>query len=326
LRVAELLEHHASVERFTFEQVELHWAHRETIPLLNNALVSTWNVGACFACTKCLLRSVWRTCPSCGGDTIDLRTTTLESTWSAWPAFAQGLALYSWKAPRGLKVIRWLSALVTVGATLAPVFGPWLHNGKPPALGEAGLGLLVGLVFAWPVYTFFCLYLLLFAHVLRGLSALTNLASEISPIGTLRFSVLAKLTRFLSRPLIPQLELWSSSALDGPTERATLTEPLIVNFVRDGWGFMERFDVHLEKPARVKLESGETRELEIHHGGLESASLGVRTEESTLPGWLEAPNRPGLRFKREIPAGTRVVVTRAREGLDDARVHIRFLS
>lgn len=287
--------------------------------------MSTWNVGACFACTKCLLRSAWRRCPGCGRDTVDLRTTTLEHTWSAWPAFAGGIALYSWKAARGLKVIRALSGLVTLGAVLAPVIGPWLRNGKPPELLEAGLGLLVGLVFAWPIYKFFCLYLLLFAHVLRGISALTNLASEISPIGTLRFSVLAKLTRFVSRPLIPQLEVWELSTLDGPTERATLTEPLTVNFVRDGWGFMERFDVHLEKPARVKLESGETRELEILHGGIEANSIGARTEGSTLPGWLEAPNRPGLRFKREIPPGTRLVVTRAREGLDDARVHVRFL-
>ncbi len=287
--------------------------------------MSTWNVGACFACTKCLLRSAWRRCPGCGGETIDLRTSTLEQTWSAWPAFSQGVALYSWRAPRGLKVIRVLSGLVTLGAVLAPVIGPWAHTGKPPELLEAGLGLLVGLVFAWPIYKFFCLYLLLFAHVLRGISALTNLASAISPIGTLRFSVLAKLTRFLSRPLIPQLEVWEFSALDGPTERAMLTEPLTVNFVRDGWGFMERFDVHLEKPARVKLESGETRELALLHGGLEANSLGARTESSTLPGWLEAPHRPGLRFKREIPSGTRLVVTRAREGLDDARVHVRFL-
>ena len=201
--------------------------------------MSTWSVGACFACTKCLLRGVWRRCPTCGGETVDLRTSTLEHSWSAWPAFSQGLALYSWKAPRGLKVIRRLSALVTLGAVLAPVIGPWQRNGKPPELLEAALGLLVGLVCAWPVYKFFCLYLLLFAHVLRGLSLLTALASEVSPVGTLKFSVLARVTRFLSRPLMPQLELWELSTLDGLVQRGVLAEAATLHFARDAWGFMQ---------------------------------------------------------------------------------------
>lgn len=287
--------------------------------------MATWNIGACFACPKCLLRSAWRKCPKCGGETLDLRTQSLQQSWSAWPAFAEGIALYSWRAPRGLKVIRVLSMLVAAGGVLATVVGPYLHTGKPPEPMEAGLSLLIGLLFAWPVYRFFTLYLLFFAHVLRGLSLVTNLASSVSPVGTLKFSVLAGLTRALSRPLIPQLEVWGLDALDGPRERGVLEAPATVNFVRDGWGFMERFDVHLDAPLRVKLETGETRELDVHHGGVEVDPLGARTEGSTVPGWLEAPKRAGVRFTRQLPAGTRLTVTRAREGLDDARLHVRFL-
>ncbi len=280
--------------------------------------VTSWSLGACFACPRCLLRSGWRKCPRCSGVTVDLRVESLQLSWSAWRGFAAGWALYSFRAVRALKVLRWGAGLVTLGACLAPVFGPWLRNGHPPELMEAGIGLLVGLVFAWPIFEFMSLYLLLVAHVLRGLSWATALAAELSPVGTLKFSVLAKFTRALSRPLLPQLEVWPTNALDGPSRRGVLTAPLRLDFVRDGWGFMERHDVHATTAMRVKWESGEAADLALTHGGVDFArATSARADGSTLPSWLEAPGRAGVRFKREFPAGTLVVVT-----LDDARVHV----
>lgn len=288
-----------------------------------SSAVTTWSLGACFACPRCLLRSEWKKCPRCSGVTVDLSVESLQSTWSAWRGFAEGWALYSFRAVRALKVLRWGAALVTVGACLAPVFGPWLRNGRPPELLEALIGLVVGLVFAWPIYEFMALYLLLFAHVLRGLSFLTGLAAELSPVGTLKFSVLAKLTRALSRPLLPQLEVWPTNALDGASQRGVLTTPLRLEFVRDGWGFMERHDVHAATPMRVKWESGEETDVALTHGGVDFAqAMSVRSDGSMAPSWLESPGRAGVRFKREFPVGTRVVLTRARAGLDDARVHL----
>ena len=128
-----------------------------------------------------------------------------------------------------------------------------------------------------------------------------------------------------SRPLLPQLELWELSRLDGAKQRGVLAEPATLHFARDAWGFMERHDVQLAAPLRVTWESGETQPLELLHGGVAANSLGTRTEGADLPGWLETPGRPGVRFTRVLPAGTHVEVTRAREGLDDARVHVRFL-
>lgn len=281
-----------------------------------------WNVGACFTCVKCLLRSVWRKCPRCGGETVDLRSESLEVKWSAWRGFAEGWSLVSFRGVRAMKVIRRFAALITVGAVLSPVVGPLLRGGHTPELLELVIGFFVGLLFAWPIFEFMSLYLLFFAHVLRGLSWLTSLGAEISPVGTLKLSVIAKLTRWLSRALIPQIEVMSSS-LDGVSLRGVLAVPTTFHFVRDGWGFLERFDVHVPEPLKVTLD-GREESLTLSHGAV-ILDGGVRSEGSTLPQWLEVPKRAGVRFRREVPAGAQFVLTRSREGLDDARVMLRFV-
>lgn len=161
--------------------------------------VSIWNVGECFTCTKCLLRSAWRKCPRCGGHTVDLRVESLEGKWSAWRGFAEGWSLASVSGVRAMKRLRGLAGVLTVGACLAPIAGPWLKKGQPPELMEIGIALVMDALIAWPLFWFFSLYLLLFAHVLRGLAWVTSLGAEISPVGTLRFSVLARLTRVMAR-------------------------------------------------------------------------------------------------------------------------------
>lgn len=287
--------------------------------------VSTWNVGACFACTKCLLRSTWRRCPRCQGDTVDLRVTSLETSWSAWRGFAEGWSLASWRAPRALNVLSRVAAAFTFFCCLGPVIGPWLDKGAAPSGVELLLSVVLGAVVAWPLWQFFRLYLLFIAHVLRGLAWITSFASEISPVGTLKFSVIARLCRGLSRPLLPQLEVFGGSSLEGAPVRGVLSAPVVVNFVRDGWGFMARFDAHVASKLALTRDDGAVEVVELTHGGVQvPPTVGTRSDGSTLPAWLDAPKRPGVRFMREVPAGTRVTVTRGREGLDDARVHVVF--
>lgn len=220
-----------------------------------------------------------------------------------------------------MKVIRVLALLFTIGACLAPLIGPWLKKGQPPALMEVVIALVMDALLAWPLFWFFSLYLLLFAHVLRGLSWVTSLGAELSPVGTLKFSVLAKLTRAMSRALIPQLEVKRVATLDGAPLRGVTTAPVTLHFVRDGWGFMERFDVHAPSPLPVKFDSGESQELALTHGGVDLEVVGTRREGSELPSWLEVPKRSGVRFQRELPKGTRFVLTRGH----DARMLLRLL-
>lgn len=98
-----------------------------------------------------------------------------------------------------MKRLRGLAGVLTVGACLAPIAGPWLKKGQPPELMEIGIALVMDALIAWPLFWFFSLYLLLFAQVLRGLAWVTTLGAEISPVGTLKFSVLARLTRVMAR-------------------------------------------------------------------------------------------------------------------------------
>ncbi|MGV3619244.1 MAG: hypothetical protein ACO1OB_00425 [Archangium sp.] len=266
--------------------------------------MTVWNVGACFTCTKCLLRSVWRKCPKCGGATVDLRVRTLD--------FADGASLFSIRGLRAMKTIRVLAALLTFGACLAPIVGPWLHDRRPPELMQVGIAVVMDVIIAWPLFWFFSLYLLCIAHVFRALAWLTSLGAQVSPVGTLKFTVLAKLTGGISRALIPQVEVKAVHSLDGPSRRGVLTEPVTLHFVRDAWGFMERCDVALPT-LHVKFETG-TEEVVVTHGGVRPGDA-MQREGSALPAWLEVPNRKGVRFHRELPAGTPIVFTRDGDGL-----------
>jgi hypothetical protein len=132
------------------------------------------------------------------------------------------------------------------------------HDGQ---LLELGLWLLVSLVFAFPLplFWFFSLYLFFIAHLTRGLALVTSLAASITPLGKRRFSLVARLFRWMSRPLLPQLELWTMEQMDGPPQRATLLAPLRVDFVRDGWGWLERYDAVIATPPRVKCRRSSRR-------------------------------------------------------------------
>lgn len=282
----------------------------------------SWSLGACFACPRCLLRGVWSKCPRCGDATLDLTRAPLDDRWSALPAYAAGYGLTSPRSVRSLKVIRRLSAFVTFVCCLGPILGPWQKTGSPPTLLELGLSVLVSLVFAFPLFWFFSLYLLFIAHLMRGLAVLTSLAARITPLGRRDFSVLARLTRWLSRPLLPQIELWTMEHIDGPSQRATLVTPLRIDFVRDGWGWLERFDAVIATPPLVKLESGEEHELAVAHGAVTVNPTAPRRDGASLPGWLEVPVRQGVRFHREFPAGTVFEFRRTGADFDVPRVHL----
>lgn len=290
--------------------------------------MATWSLGACFVCPSCLSRGVWGRCQVCKGETIDLRQgmDLLQQRWSAWPAFAAGRALYSPRVVPSFRVLKWLTALATFATMLAPIFGPWAKSGRPPEGLELGLSIGVGLVMSPLVFGFYAGYFLFIAHLLRGMSVGLSLLGDVMPIGRARLQLTAKLSRFLSRPVIPQLEVIEPGELTEGRSRGVLTEPLTLEFVRDGWGLMERFDAHAMGPAKVKLDTGELTTVALEHGGVQfDQAMSQRLEASAaLPGWLLAPGRDGVRFRREFPAGTRVTFNRAREEHDDARVLFRL--
>lgn len=210
--------------------------------------------------------------------------------------------MFSFRAVRATKVIRSLALLVTIGAVLAPVVGPLVREGHSPEL----LGLGVGLLFAWPVFEFMSLYLLFIALVLRGMTRVFS------------FLFVSKITRVLSRALIPQLEVRRVEVIGGSPLRGVRTQPVTLHFVQDAWGFMERFDVHVFEPLRVKFEDGVEQSLELTHGAL-AIEPALQTPGSQVPTWLTVPKRDGVRFHRELPTGTRFVLTRG-----DAVVMLRF--
>jgi hypothetical protein len=163
------------------------------------------------------------------------------------------------------------------------------------------------------------------AHLTRGLALVTSLAASITPLGKRRFSLVARLFRWMSRPLLPQLELWTMEQMDGPPQRATLLAPLRVDFVRDGWGWLERYDAVIATPPRVKLESGDELELPVSHGAISlNPTVSARREGASVPGWLLVPGRDGVRFHREFPAGTSFRFNRTGAGLAVPRVLLEF--
>ena len=286
--------------------------------------MTVWNLGASFVCTSCLSRGVWRRCQNCKRETIDLRqgTELLQQRWSAWPAFAAGRALYSPRVVPSFRVLKWITTIATLATALAPIIGPWAKSGHPPEGLELGISIAVGLIMIPIVFFFYAGYFLFIAHVFRGMSAGLGFLADVMPIGRARFQITAKISRFLSRPLLPQLELADSGEFTQGKSRGVLTDPLTLDFVRDGWGLVERFDVLASAPAKVKLDGGEETVVQLEHGGVSyEQSMSRRSDfAGALPAWLHAPGRDGVRFRREFPAGTRVTVSREREEHDDARV------
>ncbi len=286
--------------------------------------MATWILGACFVCTSCNTRSVWKTCQRCRAETLDLREglAALENRWSAWPAFAQGRTIYSPRSIASFRILKWLAAIATLGAALAPVLGPFQRTGRSPAPLELTIALGTGLVLSPFVFLFFTVYFLFIANLLRGLSLFFAGAAAITPFIGRRFEIVAMFSRFLSRPLIPQLETVGPGELTEGRTRALLKEPLTLEFVRDGWGLMERFDVVALTPAKVTLDSGEVTEVALEHGGIEFDQAMSRRSaaQATLPAWLQAPGRLGIRFRREFPAGASVVISRGRQANGDSRV------
>lgn len=286
--------------------------------------MATWNLGACFACTSCLTRSAWRRCPACTRETIDLRggAALLEARWSAWPAYAAGRALYSPRAIRSFRILKWIAAIATFATALAPVLGPWARQGHPPSGLELGIALGVGAVMSPLVFIFYSAYFLFIAHLFRGMSLALSAMAAVTPIGRARFEIVSRISRVLSRPLLPQLEVAGPGELVDAGGRGVLAQTLTLDFVRDGWSLMERFDVVATAPAQVKLDSGETTRVALEHGGVQydQAASKRLDASSALPAWLQAPGRDGLRFRREFPAGTRVRFSRGREAHDDPRV------
>lgn len=285
-----------------------------------------WNLGACFACTSCLSRSAWRRCPRCKRETIDLRVDTLKDRWSAWPAYAAGRAIYSPRAITSFRVLKWITGLATLATMLGPIFGPWAKTGRPPDALELALAIGVSAVLSPLIFLFYAAYFLFIAHLLRGMSLGLSLLAAVTPIGRARFEITAKLSRFLSRPLIPQLEVIEPGELTEGRSRGVLAEPLTLGFVRDGWGLLERFDVLAHAPAKVRLDSGEETLVPLEHGGVSFDQAMSRRAEfaGVLPTWLHSPGRDGVRFRREFPAGTRVIVSRGRQDHDEARVWARL--
>jgi hypothetical protein len=286
--------------------------------------MAIWNLGAAFVCTSCLSRGVWRRCQLCKRETIDLRqgTELLQQRWSAWPAFAAGRALYSPRVVPSFRVLKWITSLATIATALAPVFGPWAKSGHPPEAMELGLSLGVGLLVSPIVFIFYAGYFLFIAHVFRGMSAGLGFLADVMPIGRSRFQITSKISRLLSRPLIPQLEVIDPGELTDGKSRGVLIEPLTLDFIRDSWGLVERFDVIPSAHAKVKLDGGEETVVSLDHGGVAYDQAMSRRSDfaGALPSWLHAPGRDGVRFRREFPAGTRVVFARGRQDNDDARV------
>lgn len=283
----------------------------------------SWSLGAYFVCTRCLVRGVWSKCPRCAEPCIDLTHAPLDERWVALPAFMAGHALSSPRSVRSLRPLRRLSAVLTFLCCLGPLVGPWQKTGHAPTLLELGLWLLVSLVFAFPLFWFFSLYLFFIAHLTRGLALVTSLAASITPLGKRRFSLVARLFRWMSRPLLPQLELWTLERLNDPPQRATLLTPLRIDFVRDGWGWLERCDAFIATAPRVRLESGEEFELSLTHGAVTVDPMkSARRSGASIPSWLEVPGREGVRSHRELPVGTVFRLSRTGAGFDVPRVHL----
>lgn len=285
----------------------------------------SWSLGAHFVCTRCLVRGVWSTCPRCAAPCLDLTHGPLDERWTALPAFTAGHALFSPRSVRSLRVLRRLAAVLTFVCCLGPLVGSWQKTGHPPTLLELGLSVLVSLVFAFPVFWFLSLYLFFIAHLTRILAVVTGFASSITPLGRRDFSLVARIFRWMSRPLLPQIELWTLEQMDGPPQRATLLAPLRIEFVRDGWGWLERQDAFIATPARVRLESGEELELSLTHGALTvDPTKSARLAGASVPSWLEVPGREGVRTHREFPAGTVCRFSRTGAGFDVPRVHLEL--
>ena len=248
----------------------------------------------------------------------------MKDRWSAYPAFAAGHALYSPRAIRHLRVLKWVTGAISVFCALGALAGPVFIERKPLTLPLLAIGVGGGLFSIPFLFVFFALYLLLFAHVMRVMGLGVGWLSQLLPFGELRLSIVAAATRFFYRPLLPQLELREPGELLEGRARGVLAETLTLDFVRDSWGFFERFDVLAVSPAQVKLDSGELTTVALEHGGIEyGQAMSKRLEGGgQLPAWLDAPGRAGVQFRREFPAGTRVIFSRGRAEHDEARVSL----
>lgn len=274
-----------------------------------------WLVGASYVCARCELRGVSSRCPQCAGEAREVRgefaaDTELARAWSAHPAFARGHALGSPLALRYLRVLLYVSAAIGVTAGLAGIIGPAQHEGRLPTLLELGLGLVVAVV-SFPFTTaFMALYLFVLAHVVRVFAMIAEVIAPVTPVGGVRFSLVAKIFRWVSRPALPQIEHVRFVFNESRAQRMELAEPLTVHLVRDGFGFVERFDAFLARPMVLRGANGEVGPMAFERGAIEFApAVGTRAQGAPEPpAWARAPGREGVRLTREFAAGTRVLV------------------
>lgn len=279
------------------------------------ACAPMWLVGASYVCAQCKLRGVSPRCPQCAGEargvTGELAADTeLARAWSAHPAFAKGYSLGSPLALRYLRVLLCVSAAFGVSAGLAPIIGPAQHEGRLPTLLELGLGLVVAVV-SFPFTTaFMALYFFVIAHVVRVFGMVAEVIAPMTPVGGVRFSLVAKIFRWISRPALLQIEHVRFAFDESRAQRMELAEPLTVHLVRDGFGFVERFDAFLARPMVLRGPGGEVGPMAFEHGAIEFApAAGTRAQGAPEPpAWARAPGREGVRLTREFPAGARVLV------------------
>lgn len=282
--------------------------------------MAEWLVGASLVCPRCLERGVAAPCPRCGGPMEDLATSggfdRLASRWRASRAYLAGRSLLSPRAIVHLRLLLGVSVGFAAVTALAPVVGPAVSGKTVPAGAELALALGVGVVLTPFTLAFYALFLFAWAHVCRLFAMLAGGAAQVSPIGTLRFSLVATIFRVLSRPLLPQVELvWPAASPAATVQRGTLAQPLTLHLLRDSLGFIERFDAWLTTPVSVTLD-GQATDLTLSRGTVSlGPTTGTRSDlKAPTPDWLSAPRRPGTSFSRELPAGTPVTVER-RAGL-----------
>lgn len=266
-----------------------------------------------FACLPCRARGLDPSCPTCGRPCLDLRTD--EPT--AWPGLAAHRAGLSLLSPRGILHRRSLlmtAAVLAAVNALAPVLGPLLDRGEVSG-AELAIGAGVGLVLLPLLFPFYAGYLFAFAHVTRVLSMLV--AALPLPFFRLRQNLVAWLLGLPARWWLPQL----AAPFVGPAAtdtRATLAAPWTVCFVRDGLSYLERLDAWIEEGPSLRAADGSVATLAVARGSLSyPVDGGERLDGAPEPpGWLQAPGRPGVRFRRVFPAGTAVAWRREGERVD----------
>jgi hypothetical protein len=304
--------------------------------------MSDWVFGARFVCPRCRRRSSWRSCSGCGDVAHDLADEAdreqLARSWRPWADLCRGRGLGSPLIIPRLRALLVLSALVGVGAALAPVFGP-LASGKSFNLPIA---LLVGVV-SFPLATaFFALVLFIYAHVFRLLAGLLGGGvALLRPLGARRMrselSVLARICRWIAKLLLPQIELEratvkASAAAPGHQQfDAVLEAPLTLHRQQDGGGLIATDDAWIDdgELALRRRDDGQRLLLPLEAGAISIEPELLRRSEvssgdqgsSEPPAWLALSTRTGRRSSLRLPADAIVTVTTLADG---GPVHLAF--